>query len=115
LENEFNLTGSSLWGKITDGVPQSSVLGPLLSLIYINGLPKGVNENTISVLFADNTSILVKGSNLKHFHKNMIDAFNCVHKWFRTNLLNINLNKTHCVQFKTKNKSTTELFAIIVE
>jgi hypothetical protein len=39
----------------------------------------------------------------------MSDAFKCVHKWFQTNLLTINLNKTHCVQFKTKNKSITDL------
>jgi hypothetical protein len=58
LENEFNLTGSSLWGKITDGFPQVSVPGPLLFLIYINDLPKVVNENTIPVLFADDISIL---------------------------------------------------------
>jgi hypothetical protein len=109
LENEFNLTGSSLWGKITDSVPEGSVLGPLLFLIYINDLPEVVNENTIPVLFTDDTSILVKGSNLKDFHKNTIDAFNCVHKWFQSNLLTINLNKTHCVQFRTKNKSTTDL------
>jgi hypothetical protein len=39
----------------------------------------------------------------------MIDAFKCVHRWFRTNLLTINLNKTHYVQYKTKNKSISDL------
>lgn len=39
----------------------------------------------------------------------MIDAFNCVYKWFRTNLLSININKTHCVQFKTKNQSAADI------
>jgi hypothetical protein len=39
----------------------------------------------------------------------MIDAFTCVHNWFRTNLLALNVNKTHCVQFKTKNNSTTDI------
>jgi hypothetical protein len=39
----------------------------------------------------------------------MIGAFKYVHKWFRTNLHTINLNKTHCVHFRTKNKSITDL------
>jgi hypothetical protein len=38
----------------------------------------------------------------------MINAFNHVCNWFRTNLLSININKTHCNQFKTENKSTTD-------
>jgi hypothetical protein len=62
LENECNLTGSSLWGKITDDVPQGSVLGRLLFLIYINDLPKVANDNIILDLFADDTSILVNWS-----------------------------------------------------
>jgi len=73
----------SAWGKITDGVPQGSVLGPLLFLIYVNDLPKTVNDKTVHILFADDTSIIVKSSNSKHFQTNMFTAFHCVNKWFK--------------------------------
>jgi hypothetical protein len=99
----------SLPANITDGVPQGSVLGPLLFLIYINDLPKVVQNKTIPILFADDTSIVVTGSNPKDFHNSMTDALTCVQNWFRTNLLALNVNKTHRVQFKAKNKSTTDI------
>jgi hypothetical protein len=76
---------------------------------YINHLPKTVNDKTISILFADDTSIIVQSSNSKRFCTNMVTAFDFVNKWFKVNLLSINVNKTHYIQFKTKNKRTLNL------
>jgi hypothetical protein len=95
--------------KVTDGVPQGSVLGPLLFLIYINYLPKTVNDKTVPILFADDTSMIVKSPNSTDFQNNMVSVFDCVNKWFKVNLLSINVNKTHYIQFKTKNKPTLDI------
>jgi len=104
--NEINF---SPWDPITDGVPQGSVLGPLLFLLYVSDLPKTVNENTVPILFAEDTSIIVKSSNLKEFQNNMTMDFNCVNQWFKINLLSIIADKTHHIQFKTKNKPTCDI------
>jgi len=105
-KNQINF---SAWEPIADGVPQGSILGPLLFLLYVNDLPKTVNENTVPILFADDKSIVVKSSNLKEFQNNMAMAFNCVNQWFKINLLSINADKTHHIQFKTKNKPTYDI------
>jgi len=55
-DEELNQTSFSAWEKITGVVPEGSVLGPLLFLIYVNDLPKTVDDKTLPILFASDTS-----------------------------------------------------------
>ena len=53
--------------------------------------------------------MIVKSSDSTDFQTNMVTAFYCVNKWFKVNLLSININKTHYIQFKTKNNPTLDI------
>jgi len=100
---------NSTWKRITQGVPQGSILGPLLFLIYINNLPKTVNDIAKPVLFADDTTILITSSNKSDSDLKATTAFNLVNEWLNTNFLHINLSKTHFMQFTRSNKHKSYL------
>jgi hypothetical protein len=98
------------WGKIRHRVPQSSILGPLLFLIYINDLPKIINDKTVPILFADDTSLLVKSSKYDELCVKTNNVFRSINEWFIVNQLSINFNKSHYIQFTTRNNnSKTEI------
>jgi hypothetical protein len=54
-------------------------------------------------------SIITKSPNSKDFQANMFTGFDCVNIWFKVNLLSVNINKIHYIQFKTKNKPTLDI------
>ena len=61
--------------QITHGVPQGSILGPLLFLIYINDLPRALDINTDTVLYADDTSILITGPNKRDWDESIVNTY----------------------------------------
>jgi hypothetical protein len=77
----------SKWEEVQHGVPQGSVLGPLLFLIYVNDLSKSVSDKSSPILFADDTSFIVANCDETDFKFNTNEIFNEINKWSHSNLL----------------------------
>ena len=90
--------------KITCGVPQGSVLGPLLFLIYINDMNLAVKDCTVHH-FADDTNLLLSGTNLKSLKKAMNKELTSLFEWLCANRLSLNVDKTEFIVFKPRKYS----------
>ena len=87
--------------NIECGVPQGSVLGPLLFIIYSNDLPKSVKSSK-TILFADDTTIYVTGPNKNRLFSDIRKDLELLIDWFRANKLSLNISKTNYILFKPK-------------
>ena len=88
----------SSFRTVNIGVPQSSILGPLLFLYYINDLPN-VSKLLCSVLFADDTTLYAAGSDVSSLISMFNDELLCVSRWMRANVLSLNVSKTFAMMF----------------
>jgi len=104
----LELKTTSEWTKVKHGVPQGSMFGPLLFLLYINDLPNALSHNASPILFADDTSIIITGHNVQTFQEELNATFKLISKWFQLNSLSLNIDKTHFIQFSSKNLNNYE-------
>ena len=87
--------------EIKCGVPQGSVLGPLLFLIYINNLPS-VSKLFIPIRFADNTNLFCTAKNLGHIVDEINVEIDKIYSWVKANKLSLNVEKTYFMLFTPK-------------
>ena len=86
---------------ITHGVPQGSILGPLLFTLYVNDLPKSINEGHVS-LYADDTDICLPGIDPEDLRSRLEYVLAKVVRWFNKNKLSANFKKTKLMFFGTQ-------------
>jgi hypothetical protein len=107
INNNFKY--NSDWQKVKQGVPQGSILGPMLFLLYINDLPYLINKISKPILYADDTTILCSNSNLPEHLATLQTILSKINEWFISNSLSLNLNKTSYLHFSAKLNINTEI------
>ena len=86
------------------GVPQGSILGPLLFIIYVNDMSRAINSDSDLYLYADDSAILVKGKDVHAIEDKLSSDLGNVKLWLEENKLSLHLGKTESILFASKSK-----------
>ena len=99
---------SSVTNTIHCGVPQGSILGPLLFLLYINDLPK-CSSSLDFILFANDTNIICSNDDPDTLETVLNKDLHIISNWFKLNKLSLNVTKTNYMIFKNKYSPATSI------
>lgn len=100
--------------SVNTGVPQGSVLAPVLFTLYVNDLVDCLESDCLPTLYADDTSLLVSGLDDDNIERKCNTNLNNLLGWFSRNSLYLNAAKTNYIQFHNVQKKQSKLLNISI-
>ena len=98
----------STTGDITSGVPQGSILGPLLFCIFINDLPMEISSDVVCDLFADDSTLHCSSTQIQTIQSLLQHSIKDVFNWCNINNMSLNPQKTKSIVLTSRQKHQRE-------
>lgn len=91
--------------KVYSGIPQGSIVGPLLFLCYTNDFHEELGNDCKTFAYADDTQLVIEATNLKQLQKKAEKVISLAQKWYKNNIMKNNIGKTEVIVINTTQKN----------